>query len=146
MKFATSRLVIAAFGLAAAMALGCGGGSDGGMIGSQDANVTGTWVATLTVTGGTQGPPGTQFAAVFTLAQSGTRVTGTFATAGGGSGVMSGTVAGQAFSFNVAQNAPCAGTYSGSATVNGAETQLTGGYSGSDCNGTLQISAVATKQ
>ena len=140
------RYALATLMMLGAFAIGCNGGSDGGVIGSQDANVTGTWDATITVTGGTQAPPGTQFTGVFTLAQSGSGVTGTFSTAGGLSGQISGSVSGQAFAFTISQGAPCPGSFSGSATVNGSETQLSGSYSGSDCNGTLQVSAVATKR
>lgn len=140
------RYALAAVMILGTFVTGCDGGSDGGMIGSQDANVTGTWDATITVTGGTQAPPGTQFTAVFTLAQSGTSVTGTFSTAGGLSGQISGSVSGQSFAFTISQGAPCPGSFAGSATVSGSETQLSGSYSGSDCNGTLQLSAVATKR
>jgi hypothetical protein len=147
MRFVTSpRLIITVFGMAAAIALGCGGGSDGGMTGSQNANVTGTWDVTIAVTGGTQAPPGSQFTAVFTLAQSGSTVTGTFSTAGGLSGQISGSVSGQAFAFAILQGTPCLGSFSGTATVSGSGTQISGSYFGSDCNGTLQVSAVATNR
>ena len=146
MRIATSRLAIGAFALAAATAFGCGGGDNGGMTGSQNANVTGTWDVTSTVTGGTEAPPGTQFTAVFTLAQSGTSVTGTFSTSGGLSGQIAGSISGQAFALTISQGAPCPGSFSGSATVSGSGTQLAGSYSGSDCNGTLQVSAVATRR
>ena len=125
---------------------GCGGGDDGGTGPSQDANLAGTWNATITVTGGTQLAPGTQFTAVFALTQTGTSVSGTFLTEGGLSGALSGTVSDQSFSFAVSQGAPCLGTFNGSGSVTPSGTRLDGSYSGADCDGTLESDFVATKQ
>ena len=60
------------------------------------------------------------------------------------SGQISGTISGQTFSFTITQGQPCIGTFNGSAIVNG--NQLSGSYSGSDCNGTVQVDAVAFRQ
>ena len=139
MKYAIAGLMI--FG---ALLSGCGGDDDDGMTG--DVNVTGTWDAVMTVTGGTQAPAGMQFTAVLTLAQSGSSVTGTFRTEGGLSGQVSGSVSGQFLSFTLSQGYPCSGTFRGSGTVNDLGTRFPGSYSGSDCHGTLEASVVATKR
>ena len=112
-----------------------------------DANLTGTWNATLTVTGGVQAPVGTQLTATFTIAQTGSTITGTFSTGGGFSGSLSGTVSGQTFSLTITQGAPCPGTFTGAGTAPSSNTQnqMTGSYSGSDCNGTLAVDFVAPK-
>ena len=117
----------------------------GGPLGLPDANLTGTWNATLTVTGGVQAPVGTQLTATFTIAQTGSTITGTFSTGGGFSGSLSGTVSGETFSLTITQGAPCPGTFTGAGTATSAVTQMAGSYAGSDCNGTLAVDFVATK-
>ena len=126
--------------------VGCGNSGGGGnaVITRPPANLTDTWNATMTVTGGVQAPVGTQFPATLTIAQTVSSFTGTFVTAGGLSGTLSGTVLGQMFSFTINQGAPCLGTFTGSGVANSAVTQLTGSYSGSDCNGALAVDFVAT--
>ena len=138
------RPVVLAIVCSAVLLVSCGGGDDS-MMAPPGINVTGTWNATVTVTGGTQAPPSPQFTATFTIVQSGSSVSGTFATQGGLSGQVSGSVSGQAFSFTVNQGPPCPGTFNGSATVNASGNQFSGSYSGSDCNGTLQVTVVASK-
>ena len=147
MRFpSTRRSIIALFGLAAAVALGCGGGGDDGLTGTQDVNVTGTWDAIVTVTGGTQLPEGTEFGAVLVITQSGTTATGTSVAEGGFVGQLSGTISGRSLEFTITQGDPCPGSFSGTATVNGSNTRMSGSYSGSDCNGSLQATLVATKR
>ncbi len=53
-----------------------------------------------------------------TLSQSGQDVTGTWVTSGGSSGTLSGTLSGADIGdFALAQIVPCAGTFTGTATV-----------------------------
>ncbi len=126
---------------------GCGGGGDNNSVVPQPTvDVTGTWDATMTVTGGTQAPPGFQFTATFTLAQSGTSVSGTFATEGGLSGQVSASLSGQTINFTITQGLPCTGSFTGAAAVSTSGTQINGSYSGSDCNGSLSASFVANKR
>jgi hypothetical protein len=91
-------------------------------------NVTGTWsgsfstnlVASATIT--------------FTLAQSGTTVTGAYASASGASGSVNGTISGSTIIFTLTQTtASCPGTFSGTATVSGNTMTFT--LSGHDCLG-----------
>lgn len=130
------------FSLLLTSIVGC---SSSDVITLPDANLTGTWNATLTVTGGVQAPVGTQFTATFTIVQAGSTFTGTFSTGGGFSGSLNGTVSSQTFSLTITQGAPCPGTFTGAGTANSTVTQMTGSYSGSDCNGTLAVDFVATK-
>ncbi len=127
----------------------CGGDDGGGgdPTGPDNASVAGTWDIVVTITGGTQGPVGTQFSATFTLAGSGTHVTGTFATVGGLSGQITGSVSGQVFTFSVAQGQPCPGTFNGSSTVSSSGATMSGSYSGSDsCAGALSSTFTGTKR
>ena len=144
MKRLALLAVIAVFVL-----IGCGGGggdSSGPAPIPPTVNVTGTWDASMTATGGTQMPVGTRWATVMTAIQSGSGVSGTFSTAGGLVGQASGTVSGDDISFTVTQGPICAGTFNGFAMVNAASNQMSGTYSGADCNGTLQTSFTATKR
>ncbi len=130
-------------------ALACGGGGGGGsddIISPPNSNVTGTWDALMTVTGGSQLPAGIQFTATFTLAQSGTAVSGTFATEEGLSGSISGSVSGSVITFTITQGSPCPGTFDGAGTISSSSDAIAGSYSGSDCNGTLQATFTAIKR
>lgn len=135
-----------AFAMAVALGVSACGGGGYSPTAPSNTNVTGTWDGQVTVTGGSQLAAGTRFTVIVTLAQSGNMVSGTFATEGGASGQLSGSVSGQALSFAIAQGPPCAGTFDGSAAVSTANTQMSGAYSGSDCNGTLQANFTASRR
>ena len=138
--------------------VGCGSSGDlfDGDLPPIDANLTGTWNVTLTVTGGVQAPVGTQFTQTFSIVQTGSSFTGTFSTVGGFSGSLSGTVSGQTFlgqtfslTVTLTQGPSCPGTFTGAGTASlallSSFSTMTGSYSGSDCNGTLAVDFVATK-
>jgi hypothetical protein len=133
-----------AFAVALLASFGCGSRSDS--VTGTSPNADGTWLATMTTTGGTQAPPGTQFTVTLDLAQASNDVVGTFTTQGGASGILTGTISGQTITLNATQAPPCDGTYDGVGTMNAASTSMSGTYSGSDCYGTLQATFTATKQ
>ena len=143
------------FSLLLISTVGCPSSNLGDLLGGPftlpDANLTGTWNVTLTVTGGVQAPVGTLLTATFTIAQTGSSFTGTFSTGGGFSGSLSGTISVQTFSLTITQGAPCPGTFTGAGTAANSlggsigVTQMTGSYSGSDCKGTLAVVFAATK-
>jgi hypothetical protein len=149
-SFMSKLLSKSLFTILALTILSCGGGGGGGdgnnPMTPSDANVAGTWDALMTVTGGVQAPPGFQFTATFTLAQTGSSVTGTFATEGGLSGQISGSVSGTSINFTITQGEPCSGSFTGIGGVSGSGAQINGSYSGSDCNGSLSASFVANKR
>jgi hypothetical protein len=105
---------------------------------SHTANVTGTWIAALTVNG--IGPP-----AFLSLTQSGSSVTGTASVFDGGSGVLTGTVTGQTFNFSVAEVSPCSGSFTGSVSVSDDDFSMSGSGSGADCNGSFSRTLTAAK-
>jgi hypothetical protein len=108
---------------------------------SQNADVTGVWDAVVTV------PPGLQQNTTFTLTQTGTSVTGTVALVGDpGTTPLSGTVAGQSFSFTVTDTGSCPGTSTGVAMVDESGTHMSGTYSGSDCEGSFSGTFTATRR
>ena len=121
----------------------CGGGSD--MVSTPAINIAGSWNATMTSTGGSELPVGTQYGVAFTLTQNGGSVSGTWASGGGAGGTISGTISDNNFTFTGASPSPCVGSFSGTGTVNGTSTSISGAYSGSDCNGTFAVSFVASK-
>src|SRR5215831_12263608 len=108
-------------------------------------SVTGTWDTTVTVTGGTAAPAGTIFDVVLDLVQTGSNVTGTYTTSTG-DGTVTGTVSGRTLTFTLTQVHPCAGSFSGSATIGPLNAEMTGSFSGSDCAGTMDASFLATKR
>jgi len=127
--------------------IGCGGGggdSSGNAPIPPTIDVTGTWDTSMTVTGGTQGPVGFHWTAVFTVIQSGASVSGTGITSSNTGGQVSGSVSGDDLDFTLTQTSPCAGTYHGIGMVNG--NQMSGTYAGGDCGGTLQASFTAVKR
>ena len=127
----------------------CGGGGGGTQDSIPLPDLTGTWDAVMTVTGGTQLPPGASFTAVLTLVQLGSGATGTFLTSDGLGGDMTGTVRpdGLVIDFTIAQANPCPGSFGGFASANSPSGMvLAGQYSGADCNGTLAAEFVATKR
>jgi hypothetical protein len=66
-------------------------------------------------------------------------LSGSFSITGAyGSGSVSGTVTGSTVSFVLHQTAPCAGTFTGTATFDG--DRLTGSFSGAGCRGTVTAS------
>lgn len=76
--------------------------------------------------------------ATFTLTEYLGTVTGTFTTDDGMAGSISGTVSGSNVAFTINQTAPCAGTFSGTATISDAGGRLMGTYSGdSPCTGAV---------
>lgn len=101
-------------------------------------DLTGAWGALGAVSGG--GTAG--FTLVLT--QSGTTTTGTAAySAGNKTFTVSGTVTGHTWTFQMTEPAPCAGTYTGTATV-GANMQ--GSLGGSDCSGNVSMTFTASRQ
>ena len=129
-------------------AIGCGGGGGDGGVGAlpPTVDVTGTWDAMMTATGGTSVPVGSQWIVVLTVIQSGSTVSGTFSSSNGGSGQVSGSVSGDDFSFTANQGPPCVGTFNGFGMVNATGNQVNGTYSGAECNGTLQSSFTGSKR
>lgn len=80
------------------------------------------------------------------IIQEGSSISGTFVVDNGGSGNPSGRVSGSSISFNVDQQNPCDGSYSGSGSISEGASEISGSYSGSDCNGTLQADLDAVKR
>lgn len=139
-----STLLCGMFAVTLLIAVGCGGGSD-----SMDspASATGTWAATMTATGGTQLPNGSQFTATLVLQQiSPMTWNGTYSTQGGQVGSVEGTLAGHAFNFITVPSGACGGQYNGVGNLNGSSSGMTGTYAGGDCNGSLQATFVAARQ
>ena len=93
-------------------------------------NLTGTWSGTFTTSIIT-----TPSQIALVLSQSGSSVTGTYSTQGGGVGTVSGTVSGNTFTYALQQTtAGCPGSFTGSGTVSGNTMSFT--FSGNDCRGT----------
>ena len=107
--------------------LGCSDSSGPGTI-----NPTGTFTGAASGISGGVPATGTL---TFTLAQSGLSITGTWTNSFGASGTGTATLSGTTLTFSLTQNNPCAGTFSGSATVQNNGNRLSGSYSGSDCAG-----------
>ncbi|MBN2201092.1 hypothetical protein JW777_03995 [bacterium] len=100
-------------------------------------NLSGTWSMNVTVTGGSQLQAGTQFEVMAVIAQAdGGEFTGSTQTEGGLTAELSGKVCGSDIVFTLTQNAPCAGTFRGTGSLQNGFF-FTGSYSGKDCNGTL---------
>jgi hypothetical protein len=145
MKRVAGLAMIAAFMLA-----GCGGGGEGGVTPAPippTVEVTGTWDASMTVIGGdTTVPVGYHWTGVLTVIQSGSAVSGTFSTSVGGVGQISGTVSGDEASFTSTPGPFCAGMFNCFVMVDAAGDQMSGTYSGADCDGTLQALITAVKR
>jgi len=107
-------------------------------------NATGTWDATVTVTGGTEGVPGTVFDAALVLVQAGSDVNGTFSTSTS-DGTVVGTVSGRTLTFTINQVNPCAETFNGTAKIAPLNEEMTGSYSGTDCSGTVEAAFLSTR-
>jgi hypothetical protein len=65
---------------------------------------------------------------------------------GGLVGQLSGSISGDDIEFTSTQGPICPGSFEGIAMVNPAGNQMSGTYSGADCNGTLQASFTAVKR
>ncbi len=94
----------------------------------------------LNLTGNFSGPAsgvsgGSAFSGTltFTLAQSGTALTGTWNSPLGPAGSVSGTVNDTTVTFTLTQTTLCASSFGGTATVQNSGTRLSGFYAGSDC-------------
>lgn len=93
-------------------------------------NLTGTWQGTFAST------VVTTTGITLVLSQSGAAVTGTFATDNGGSGTVSGTVAGRMGTFTLTQTtAGCTGSFHGHLAWHESPEFVVFGFSGSDCQG-----------
>ena len=108
-----------------------------------DGSLSGTW--TGSAEGTTNGDP-FELAVTFTLTEYLGGLSGTFATEGGTTGGLNGTVSGANVSFTISQSSPCAGTFPGTASISMGGTRLTGTYSGvSGCTGQLTASFVVDR-
>ena len=142
-----AQMVVGLLLISIAIGCGGGGGDDGGGALPPTVDVTGTWDASITATGGTAVPVGFQYSGVMTMIQSGSTASGTFSISLGGVGQISGTVSGDDFSFTAINQAPnCSGTFNGIGMVNATGDQMSGTYAGGDCGGTYQASFTATKR
>jgi len=130
--------------LAALALMACSGSSSPSAPNTSPAQIAGSWDVAVTVTGGTELARGTQYGAQFFLTQSGSQVTGGFNAGAGTGGSVLATVSGSQVSFTLTQQQPCAGTFTGTGTVARNDSTITGSYSGTDCNGTLNANWVAT--
>lgn len=115
---------------ALAVLAGCGGGG-GGDSAPAATGVTGTYVGLYSVQRGVFIPGQ---AMTLTLNDNAGVLSGTYATADGGSGVLTGTSTGNTINFYIDQTGPtnCLGHWGGSASVNG---NLFANFSGSSCIG-----------
>lgn len=101
-------------------------------------DVSGNWVFTITVTGGSQLPVGTVFQVDVTYQQSEDgKITGRTVTEGGLTTDLQGKVCGTHVTFTLRQNEPCPGSFSGTAEITDGMF-LSGSYTGRDCHGTLE--------
>lgn len=134
-----NRTILAA-GMAAVLTtvIACGG--DGGGTGPGVGTFQGTYTGQATITD--QSDPGNPFQSsatmVVTSAQ-GTTFEGVWLVSGA-AGVMNGSINGSTATFNLQETSPCDGAFSGTATVSANGEQVTGVFSGTDCDGTFSIS------
>ncbi|HEX4823289.1 MAG TPA: hypothetical protein VFV19_03160 [Candidatus Polarisedimenticolaceae bacterium] len=113
-------------------------------------SLSGTWDATLTVTGGNALPKGTKLTGTIVLvADTDTNaLSGTLTLSNGIAGTIQGAQAGNGFVMTTTETLPC---HSGSfdtpdGRVNDAFTQLTGTFDGRDCNGKLVAALAAVRR
>ena len=140
------KTVVPVFVVALLLSYGCGGGGDS--VADTPVDLNGSSLGVAVVTGGTAYPPNASYPIVFDLVQSGNTVTGEYGTGATGSdtsGTVVGTVSGRTFSFTLTEDAPCDGTFTGSATVSSSSISFSGAYSGDDCSGMTQASISASK-
>lgn len=135
MRKLTVALLFVSLGLLAA----CGGGGGGG--GSTSRNISGTYTAALS--GTIAGVPFSD-TATFTISQSGSTISGTWIVPGTADGSISGVVAGNDLTFSLSQINPCAGTFSGRATIT-SDKAFAGNYAGTECRGSVSASFSATR-
>ncbi|MBN2103735.1 hypothetical protein JW835_06820 [bacterium] len=108
-------------------------------------DLTGNWNIIITVTGGNQLPSGTQFNAQIILEQNEDgEVVGIITMEGGLTAHFSGDVSGNEFSFKIKQDAPCQGTFKGNGMITENGDKISGSYSGTDCNGSMEADFVST--
>jgi hypothetical protein len=103
-----------------------------------DADLTGVWNGTLTVSGVTS-------SFTFTLVQVGNSLTGTTALSSGGGSII-GNVSGGVVTFTIYEVSPCAGTFIGGGNISFDGRDVDGGFYGSDCGGQVQGNLTAAKQ
>ena len=121
------------------VAVNCGGDSP---TAPSAPTVTGTWTGTLTSTS----IPGLVATVSFTLAQSGSSVSGTWSstgTFGPSGGTISGTISGSAVSVTASQSDPTLCPLSVTAVVSGS--QMTGTYATFNCTEVITGSLSVTK-
>ena len=98
-------------------------------------NLAGTWNATFLSSAQPIATNGTM-----TLTQTGSTIAGTYTTATGGSGTVSGTVFGRMFLFSMNQTTQgCTGTFTGHGAVMSSPEFIVYNYTGSDCLGTHNL-------
>ncbi len=61
-------------------------------------------------------------------------------------GSVTGAVSGGEVTFTVKQDTPCPGAFEGKGYLNAQSGELSGTYSGEDCNGTLNANYVAKRE
>jgi hypothetical protein len=83
----------------------------------------------------------------FTIVQNGDEIAGAWSTTAGASGAIAGTASEAAITaFRATQLNPCAGSFSGSATIENNGMTLRGSYAGRDCNGNYTAAFVVRRQ
>jgi hypothetical protein len=115
--------------------------SGNGKMLNPNVDIGGTWFATMTVIGGNASPIGTQFQVTFTLSQTGTTISGGFASTTA-AGSVAGSVTGPNFSFEATENPGCTGSFQVSGVA--SSSTLVGTYDGSDCNGNISATFKAS--
>jgi hypothetical protein len=128
-----------AFVAALLLASGCGGGSDS--VTEAPIDLNGHSLGIAAVTGGSAYPPNATYPILFDLVQTGDSVTGSYQTTypdGETSGTVAGSLSGRTFNFTLTENAPCAGSFDGTATVASTGMSFNGAYRGADCSGTTE--------
>ena len=109
-------------------------------------DLTGTWAGTLTGIRGDQGGAVITDEVVFELVQVDDAVSGTFATQGGATGDLTGSLQSGEYVFTIVQGGLCLGSFSGTAVVSAVTGLLEGSYDGADCAGSVEASFSASRQ
>ena len=129
--------------------IGCSSGSDDVFRSAVvDQNVAGMWEDTdAVVTGGTRALLSSTFSITFTFSQTGDQVTGIAEDedAGVPMSALSGIVDGRLITFTINDPSICMGTFSVLGTISRTGAEITGSYSGMDCNGTVDADFVALR-
>ena len=108
-------------------------------------DLTGTWEGTLTGIRGDQGGAVITDEVVFELVQIDDAVTGTFATQGGATGDLTGSLQSGEYVFTITQTGICVGSFTGTAAISAVNGLLEGSYEGSDCAGSIEASFTAAR-